>query len=104
MIPRLNINSLFAFHPGIDTDLQRFFYDTFVDSDSDDDQLEFEGFTKEDICGRPIHLVNSGHDGEVVADTHAGWANVDGDGPTCPPFTLQVGNDFAVMFQMTLAL
>ena len=34
-----------------------------------------------------MDLVNSGRDLEVVADTHTGWAIVDGDGPTCAPFT-----------------
>ena len=79
--------SSFTFRPDIDADLQRFFIETFVDSDSDDDELEFEGFTDEDIRGRPVDLVNSGRDHEVVADTHAGWASVDGDGPVCAPFT-----------------
>ena len=41
-----------AFLPSVDADLQRFFNEYFVDTDSDDDNVEFEGFTPEDIRGR----------------------------------------------------
>ena len=43
-----------AFLPTIDADLQRFFNEYFVDTDSDGDDVEFEGFTPVDIRGRTI--------------------------------------------------
>ena len=47
-----------AFLPSIDADLQRFFNEYFIDTDSDDDDVEFEGFTPNDIRGRPVYLIN----------------------------------------------
>ena len=43
----------------IDADLQRFFKEYFVDTDLDDDDVEFESFTPEDIRGLPVDLINS---------------------------------------------
>ena len=45
-----------AFLRSIDADLQRFFNEYFVDTDSDD--VEFEGFTPEYIRGQPVYLIN----------------------------------------------
>ena len=44
----------------------------------DDDDVEFEGFTPEDIRGRPVDLINSCHDRQIVSrqpHRSSGWAN-----------------------------
>ena len=50
----------------IDADLQRFFKEYFVDTDLDDDDVEFESFTPEDIRGLPVDLINSVRDAQLV--------------------------------------
>ena len=54
----------------IGADLQRFFKEYFVDTDLDDDDVEFESFTPEDIRGRPIDLINSCRDRPIASDSH----------------------------------
>ena len=61
-----------AFLPSIDADLQRFFNEYFVDTDSDDDDVEFEGFKPKDISRRPVYLINSCHDRQIASDSHTG--------------------------------
>ena len=58
-----------AFLPSIDADLQRFFNKYFVDTDSDDDDVEFEGFTPEGIRGRPVYLINSCHNRHIASES-----------------------------------
>ena len=54
----------------IGADLQRFFKEYFVDTDLDDDDVEFESFTPEDIRGRPVDLINSCRDRPIASDSH----------------------------------
>ena len=44
ILPKWRTLDSSAFLPSIDADLQRFFNEYFVDTDSDDDDVEFEGF------------------------------------------------------------
>ena len=54
----------------IGADLQRFFKEYFVDTDLDDDDVEFESFTPEDIRGRPVDLIHSCRDRPIASDSH----------------------------------
>ena len=54
-----------SFLPSLDADLQRFFNEYFVGTDSYDDNVEFEGFTPDDICGLPAGLF---HDMAELSD------------------------------------
>ena len=54
----------------IDADLQRFFKEYFDDTDLDDDDVEFESFTPEDIRGRPVDLIHSCRDRPIAYDSH----------------------------------
>ena len=58
-----------AFVPSIDADLQHFFNEYFVDTDLDDDDVEFEGFTCKDIRGRPVDLINLCRDRQIASDS-----------------------------------
>ena len=51
-----------SFTSSVDADLQSFFNEYFVDTDSDDDDVEFEGSTPGDIRGRPVYLIKSCRD------------------------------------------
>ena len=56
-------------------DLQRFYNEYFVDTDSEDDPTLFEWFPAEDIRRRSDHLMNLGLDREVTVISRS----VDGD-------------------------
>ena len=58
-----------TFKSSIDADLQHFFNENFVDTDSDDDDVEFKGFTPEDIRGRPVYLINSCRDRQIASES-----------------------------------
>ena len=53
----------------IDADLQRFFKEYFVDTDLDDDDVEFESFTPEDIRGLPVDLINSCRNRPIASES-----------------------------------
>ena len=53
----------------IDADLQSFFKEYSDDTDLDDDDVEFESFTPEDIRGQPVDLINSCPDRPIASDT-----------------------------------
>ena len=55
-----------AFLPSIDADLQRFFNEYFVDTDSNDDDVKFEGFTPDDIHERSVYLINLCRDSQIA--------------------------------------
>ena len=55
-----------TFKSSVDSDLQCFFNEYFVDTDSDDDDVEFECFTPEDIRGRPVYLMQQPLYGELL--------------------------------------
>ena len=60
-----------SFTSSVDTDLQSFFNKYFVDTDSDDDDVEFEGSTPGDIRGRPVYLIKSCRDRQISeSDSH----------------------------------
>ena len=65
--PSLNTSSLIQ--SSIDADLQRFFKEYFVDTDLDDDDVEFESFTPEDIRGLPVHLINSCRNRPIASES-----------------------------------
>ena len=53
----------------IDADLQRFFKEYFVDTDLDDDDVEFESFTPEDIRVLPVDLINSCRNRPIASES-----------------------------------
>ena len=53
----------------IDADLQRFFKEYFVDTDLDDDDVEFESFTPEDIRGLPVDFINSCRNRPIASES-----------------------------------
>ena len=58
-----------SFTSSVDADLQSFFNEYFVDTDSDD--VEFEGSTPGDIRGRPVYLIKSCRDRQISeSDSH----------------------------------
>ena len=60
-----------SFTSSIDADLQSFFNEYFIDTDSDDDDVEFEGSTPGDIRGRPVYLIKSCRDRQISeSDSH----------------------------------
>ena len=60
-----------SFTSSVDADLQSFFKEYFVDTDSDDDDVEFEGSTPGDIRGRPVYLIKSCRDRQISeSDSH----------------------------------
>ena len=60
-----------SFTSSVDADLQSFFNKYFVDTDSDDDDVEFEGSTPGDIRGRPVYLIKSCRDRQISeSDSH----------------------------------
>ena len=60
-----------SFTSSVDADLQSFFNKYFVDTDSDDDDVEFEGSTPGDIRGRPVYLIMSCRDRQISeSDSH----------------------------------
>ena len=47
----------------------RFFKEYFVDTDLDDDDVEFESFTPEDIRGLPVDLINSCRNRPIASES-----------------------------------
>ena len=60
-----------SFTSSVDADLQSFFNEYFVDTDSEDDDVEFEGSTPGDTRGGPVYLIKSCRDRQISeSDSH----------------------------------
>ena len=66
---RIRVRLHLYIQSSIDADLQRFFKEYFVDTDLDDDDVEFESFTPEDIRGLPVDLINSCRNRPIASES-----------------------------------